>query len=499
MRWHPLALVPLALTAWVYYPLTRVYFWGDDFLHLSRIAAGRELTFILAPFGGHNLHLRNLAFVASWHLFGLHAAAWYWTVLLTHLLNVWLLFGVLASFTGGVWLACLGAALWGMCPLDVGTLGVYSVYGHAMATTVLLVVLDGLARRSAAAPEPLPGRTAGLWYVLLLAGTICFGTGIGVALVFPLVLFLLLPEAWRQRGVRLAYLALPAVTLGAYFGLKRLYALLEPLSMAEVLHEYMATHGLRLAPAMLVHLLGFAISGSLLGCFFRPEQYPAARDWLALLVFAVGLGLIAWRGDARTQKTGLAMVALTLGAYAVIAVGRAYVFTSLHRSPAQTAAYLRYHYLGTVPIVVLVCLMLQQVGRIGPLSLVPRSVALAAGLGLLVAGYLRSAPWIDEHAASRAWVEGATREIAEAVAAAPPGTTVYLENGAAPAWAVGIFLENAFPGRAGVFSLLSPASDEMDGRHVRFIERDPNILAYWAERPGEPIARVIVPPEHAGR
>jgi hypothetical protein len=495
-RWDPLALVPLALTAWVYYPLTRVYFWGDDFLHLSRIASGHELAFILAPFAGHNYHLRNLAFIASWHLFGLHAAAWYWTVLLTHLLNVWLLFGVLAALTASARLACLGAAMWGMCPVAVGTLGVYSVYGHAMATTILLIVTDGLARRSAGPPASLPSRTALLWFALLLGGTTCFGIGVGVALAFPLVLFLLLPGAWRQRGVRLAYLALPAVTLAAYFALKRLSALVEPLPAAEFLQEYLAVQGLRFAPAMLAHLLGFAIASSLLGFFFRLDRYPDALDCVAILVFAGGLGLIAWRGDAKVRRTALAMVVLALGAYAVVAVGRAGMSIALWHSATQAAAFLRYHYLGTVPIVVLFCQMLQQAGRIGLLSRVPRDLALAAGLGLLVIGKLRSPSWIIEHTDTRAWVAHASRDIADAVAAAPPGTTVYVENGATPA--IGIWPGTAFPGRAGVFQLISPASDEIDGRRVRFIERDPKILAFWAQRPDEPIARLLVSPEHAG-
>ena len=33
---------------------------------------------------------------------GLHSEPWYWTVLLTHLLNVWLLFGVLSALTASV-------------------------------------------------------------------------------------------------------------------------------------------------------------------------------------------------------------------------------------------------------------------------------------------------------------------------------------------------------------------------------------------------------------
>jgi hypothetical protein len=495
-RWHPLALVPLALTAWIYYPITRVFFFQDDFLHLSRITNGSDLTFVLEPFGGHNYLVRNLIFLCSWYLFGLHTELWYWTVLLTHLLNVWLLFGVVRTLTASAALACLGATIWGTCPLHVGTLAVYSVYGQVMAATILLVVLDGLTRLGAAS-APLPARTAVAWYALLLAGTTCFGTGIGVALAFPLVLLLLLPAAWRQRGVRLAYLALPAVTLAAYFGLKRLYALFEPLPFAEAMHEYMAIHGLWAAPAMLAHLLGFAVAGSTLGYFFQPQHYPDALDWLTIAAFAIGLGLVAWRGDRERRRVALAMGALAVGVYTLIAVGRASLYQGFSASSAQAAAFLRYHYEGTIPIVVLLCLIFQQVGRIGWLSAIPRGVLLPLGLGVLAAGYLRSGFSIDEHPAARAYVTRTAAEIAAAVAAAPPGQTVYLENGSAPTSFVGMWLEMQFPGRAAVFLLLSPSDDSVDGRHIRFIERNQSVLESWHQRSSEPMARLLIAPEHA--
>jgi hypothetical protein len=497
MRWHPLAVVPLALTTWVYYPITRVFFFADDFFHLSHIASDRVLTFVLTPFGGHNLLVRNLVFVGSWHLFGLHSELWYATVLLTHLLNVWLLFGVLGALTTSVPLACLGATIWGMCPLASGTLAWYSVYGHVMAATVLLLVLNRLARLGATG-APVPVRTAWLWYALLLAGTTCFGVGLGVAMVFPLVLFLLLPEAWHQRWVRLAYLALPVVTLATYFGLRRLSALLEPLPLDDLFHQVAATTGLRAAPAMLPPLLGVAVAGSTLGHFFDPQRYPDARAWGSIAAFVVGLGLIAWRGDWKSRRAALAMVALAVGIYGVIALGRANIYVMFKASLAQAASTPRYHYVGSIPIVVLLCQMLQQVGRTRWLSAVPRRLALAAGLGLLVAGHARSNFQIDEHAAARAYLARTAQEIADAVAAVPPGTTVYLENGSTPGGAVGPWLNQWFPGRAGVFLLLSPSGDMLDGRHVRFVERDPKVVEFWGERPSARLEGLLVAPQRAG-
>src|SRR5262249_57351468 len=153
--WHPLALLAVALAAWVYYPITRIYFFADDFILLASIASDRVMPFLLRPFGGHNCLGRNLVFLATYHLFGLRADLYYWSVLLTHLLNVALLFGLLRALTASVLLACFGAALWGMSPLQAGTLGWYSVYGQVLAVAALPPLLLPLGRL-AAPRAPLP-------------------------------------------------------------------------------------------------------------------------------------------------------------------------------------------------------------------------------------------------------------------------------------------------------------------------------------------------------
>src|SRR5262249_36019229 len=105
---------------------------------------------------------------------------------------------------------------------------------QALVAMIFLVVLDGLVAR-AQSGGPVPARTAWTWYMLLLLGTVTFGVGLGVALAFPVALFVLLPAAWRQPWLRIAYLALPLVTIALYVGLRRLYPLLiEPLSPEEL-------------------------------------------------------------------------------------------------------------------------------------------------------------------------------------------------------------------------------------------------------------------------
>ena len=44
---YALVLVPLALSAWVYLPVTHVYFYADDFLNLTDLVARDRLDFLL--------------------------------------------------------------------------------------------------------------------------------------------------------------------------------------------------------------------------------------------------------------------------------------------------------------------------------------------------------------------------------------------------------------------------------------------------------------------
>ncbi len=489
------AILPVALSAWVYFPITRAYFWADDFVCLASIRNDGFLRFVLRPFGGHNLLLRNLVFYASYRLFGLRADLYFWTVLLTHLLNVFLLFRILRNLTASLTLACFGATLWGTSPVDYGALGWYAVYGQVLATTLVLVVLGQLTALAAEERE-LTARTAASWYALLLLATVCFGVGIGVALVFPVVLFLVLPAAWRRPRVRLAYLGLPLVTLAAYLAFRHVYPLLAPLPPEEGTMETAVRDSVPLLLPVLRGLVAFSIAATLRGFFFVRRAYPDVAASVAIGAFAAGCLVLLWRGDAAARRAGVAMAALCFGVYAVIAAGRASFFDP--RIPSgRTVGQLRYHYLGAIPIVVLTCLALREVGRNGRLRAVPRLLLLVAALAIGIHGYARSTFRIYDNMLCRLYVDTTLRGIEAEAAAHPVGSTVYLDNGDPPATLLGpVMRKRDFPGRAAVL-LLQQSGDEVNDRRVRFVERDPSVLAWYAERPDTPLARLLVPPDAA--
>jgi hypothetical protein len=91
------------------------------------------------------------------------------------------------------------------------------------------------------------------------------------------------------------------------------------------------------------------------------------------------------------------------------------------------------------------------------------------------------------------------QEIRDAVASYPEGSTVYLENLSSPRLLLGpVMPDRLFPGRAGVFVITHP-SDMVDGRRVRFIEHDPEVLAWYLDRPGTRLAQLLVNSEDVTR
>jgi hypothetical protein len=490
VSWATLAgVIPVAVAAWVYWPLTRCWFWADDFVNMASIANDGFLRFVLRPFGGHNLLVRNAIFYAWFRLFGLDAAPYFWAVLLTHLLNVWLLSRLLRTLTSSATLACLGATLWGASPIAVGTLGWYSVYGQVLVGTILLVVLRRLAALSRDGAS-LPARTAWTWYALLLLATVCFGVGLGIALAFPVALFVMLPAAWRQPRVRMAYLALPVVTVAVYVAYRHLYPLLfEPLSFEELTTQ---PAGVRDLPSVLrgvLGLVGFATSEYPRGFFWAAKTYPDRASSIVLALAGVGVVVLSWRGGPRARRAGVALASLSAGIYFAIALGRTW-FLPLPRMAAQ----LRYHYVAAIPIVAILCMALQEIGRIGALRRVPRVPLLLAALALFSWGRWRSSFHIEVNAAPRLAVEAALKSIATQVDRQPAGATVYVENGANTKPILGPVMPDIdFPGLAAIF-LITHDDDQQDGRTVRFVERNPAVLARYGRRPGSRLARLLAPP-----
>jgi len=200
--------------------------------------------------------------------------------------------------------------------------------------------------------------------------------------------------------------------------------------------------------------------------------------------------VLLWRGDATRRRAACGLVVLTVGAYFVIALGR------VHRPlpGVVRATQMRYHYAASLPVAVLLCLALREIGGVGWLRRVPRFALLVAALGGFVWSYARSDFGVDRHSNSRMAARRALDSIAAEVRSKPSDATAYLENGTASYFLLGPVMPPIdLPGRAALL-LISQPDDRVEGRTVRFVERDPTILARYQQRPDTRLGRMLVGP-----
>lgn len=160
MRAWSFLLVPLLASAAVYHPITRAYFFADDFVALFALSNGTGSEWVTSSVGGHLYVVRNLVMALLWSIAGVDPRAYFWVGLLAHLAVVAGLFAVVFGSTGRALLAAIVATLWGTCPMSVGTLSWIAAHGHAFAALAFVLALAGMLARSRR-DEPV-----GAWLVL---------------------------------------------------------------------------------------------------------------------------------------------------------------------------------------------------------------------------------------------------------------------------------------------------------------------------------------------
>ena len=213
-------LMPVALAAIVWAPLTRSYFHYDDFLDLYQVRNDDAAHYLLRMYGGHLLIARHAVTAALDTIFGPDPRLFFAFVLATHLLNVGLLYALVLALTGSWRLAALAAAAWGTAPANEGALGWYAVYGQVAATACILGTAVGLARSGDATRSTWRAPLG--WAALMLLAGLLFGVGIAAALMMPVVAWLLVrPGPMRRRAVG-AFVAVALVLMAVYAVLRAL-------------------------------------------------------------------------------------------------------------------------------------------------------------------------------------------------------------------------------------------------------------------------------------
>jgi hypothetical protein len=481
------------MTAYVFHGLPGLYFYRDDFLNLYRIVDEPPLAYLFRPHGGHLLFTRNSLFYLFHAAFGTDAAWYFRIVLATHLLNVYLLFRVVQRASGCAFLASFGAALWGICPLHMGTLGWYSVYGQVVVCTIMLFILDRAARLAQEGSQASPALAIS-WAVLLLLASTSFGTGLGIAAVAPIVFFLILPPGRGRTWACVLSGALAVLLPILYWSTISIYASTfgvgPEVRVAKVMLASVA-NGRALswvnAMPMLGSLFGFGVTGLVLGSDDVTQAFPDRR---ALIVSALSLTVVVvsvFLSSPRKRRWLIASLLLAIACYGIISVGRA-------KSGGVLATQLRYHYVALSAFTVALCVALARFRRLlRPIRFlrIPLLLAWAALAIYLQLGRVQQRPQAGQ--VERAELNWIRSRINLRATTAPVGSDVYIENGKFRGVGMMINYGRLFPGFAGVFIIYSP-SNEIAGRRLFFVEQDPQLLATAT---GKRSATLLVSPAQA--
>jgi hypothetical protein len=480
-------VLPVALTAFFFWPITRNYFFGDDLLAVYETIHKPLFRLLFEPYGGHVMATRNLIYLLLYDLFGPTPSVYYLIVLLTHLLNVGLLFLIIRGLTG-TRLACFGATLWGAASINQAALGWYQAYGVVLAVTAQLWIVHRLVRIRRT------GRLSRLevlsWGMLLLAASTCFGTGIAITVAMPGVAWLLLPATPARRRATIGLALAAACVAAGYFGLQQLAHYFFPkLPRMNLLVAALGRWQTVLSVAWLMMMHGLTVL--LLGPLAHHASAGSLGEWAlsAAALAAAGAAFVVANADARRLMLAC-LLPFGIG-YLMIAAGRAAFWTAVGMKLVTQG---HYHYTAPLPLAILTTLVLAELARRWLPSAAMANIILALWLVTFATVELTAGRPIDHHDRERQLADRVLGQIKTLVLSQPPGSDVYIKNRLF--FGVGPFViknPQNFPGIAGLFAVYYP-DQLLEGRRVFFVEPDPRVLSKLHDRP---FGAMLAPPETA--
>jgi hypothetical protein len=489
-----LAFVLVSVAA-VHWRVLTAEFFEDDFVYLFRTRAIGVMRFMLEPWGGHFAPLGKLPYVCLVQLHPLRSTFGFALMFAMHLACAALVFALLLELTGRLLLAVSLSIVFGTAPVHAATLQWLANFAQLFLTAQVLLALHVASKL--VREEVVRARDTWSCAGLLALGTMTFGIGYATSVVIPLMIWVLRPQLFRAPSVfvpfGLAALAGPAV-YGA-FGFD---------STHELSPRALRLAGIMLADgvSMLVGRFGRGVGfRSVVSTPFGELSIPGIAKlspWL-LGVFVVGVTWAVIRSQVPVRRRIVAFSLLPIGIYGVIALGRAGAMVDFQSLALQS----RYHYASLVGLVVLAGVAIDAVV---PAPVIPPARAFvfvgAFALALVVLGAHVATRVTDPLAAvgRRTTMRAAERGLRAAMnQSARAGAAVIIRNQefspVAPLRLLGIGMAD-FPGLAGFFLLMHP-DGRLDGRAVRFLERDADAVRILRNQ--EPAVRDLLLSEEEAR
>jgi hypothetical protein len=480
-------LLAVGFSVVVFAPITRSFFFGDDFCHFFNAMNQGLPTFAVQPWGGHVLLARNALLWPMFRVFGLESWPYFTLTLALHATNVYLVYRLLLRDTGSPAVGCIAAGTWGTLPLHAAALEWLSVQGQVLLSTcflILLLLLDGGRDRDGVSF----GRAAG-WGLLAFLASTSFGMGLAVAFTLP-VLVWLSGRRVRTTAARFVLWATPLVALATYVAVRALVPSPVGPSVDSTVSPGAALADWRFGLAFAAALLQWGLSALVLGVFG-----PAFPDPRTIRTVAAGcavvlgaLALVRMQSARRRQVLAVSLVVVL--AYLLVAAGRGPFFVHLARFTATRSAMVpRYHYFPTLGLTIAAAL--------AAWTLVPRALhrqrwigvtAVAAWLAVSAVGFARHPPPINLHEFERRETLAEVGRLRTLAAAAPAGSVVVIPN---QPFGPAARVPCEVVGTAGLYLMASRGTDDLDGRVLRFVA--PQTASDAAHRTGGRVASLLVP------
>lgn len=349
-------------------------FVDDDFVRALEGRLKSDWAFVSDRFRGLFAGSYELGYLGTWQLFRMDAGWYLRGILVSHLVNVALVYGVARALAGRTAVAAVAAGLWGITPSFQATLQSLAAFGAVISAGALCWALLELARAAEDYRPPSAFALGRANFALLLCAGGMPGAWLG-AFVFPLVAYLLLPpESARARSsLFLVPASIASIAPAVAFVQDVAPALGQPFSVLRVFLESIAygTGATAAGPLTAVHANARGV-----GLFEGPSYMMAilASAAVALLVLAfVVFRLVKGESEERRDIAGLLVLAGVL--YLGVALSRGEFLGK--RSIDWIAARTPQHYAANVPIVLAVA---AAFGRVRfPEGFFPRARGIALG------------------------------------------------------------------------------------------------------------------------
>lgn len=462
--------------------------------------------YLWTPYGGHILPTHRILYSLFRPLVGLSPFPYFAVAFVTHLANVFLLYRTLRSLTARASWSAFWAAVWGASLPTVGTLVLFSTYGQAQAGFFALLVLQDLAAFHARGDVPSVGRVF-LWALSLLLSALSAGIGTSTAFgIYVTAAVLLRGPGARRVAFQLVVSAVGILVL--YTSLQRHLGDATPVDASLGSFTFQAFVLLFAQGIVDLFLPAIFAIGSGEGAV-GPLAHVPVQTVGALTLGAAALLLLPVVVSLRAvsvvkRRRSLVFFVVALGNYALIALGRTFVVHAFGGSPLSLAQAIRYHYFNPVFLTVAFAVALAEwdvlavvLRRGGARQAIMVWAIFTFGSSFAVAQGISRADSDQAEWARRDLLERVLREVRKS----PAGATVLVPNEEyAPTRFLSLVGVPAarFPNLAAAW-LSENRGEEVEGRHVRFVEQDQAVLRALRQEPDSPANQLIVGALDGGR